>query len=58
MLFSAIKNEEEIGRCQSSTTEEDAELLHANDDGGRLKRKLGNIGQGESFRALKTSVIT
>lgn len=30
-----------------STTEEAAKSLHAWDDGGRLERKLGNIGEGE-----------
>lgn len=44
--FRCNKNEEEIRRCRSATTEEVAELLHANDDGGRLKRKPVNIGQG------------
>lgn len=31
----------------SDTTEEVTQLLHARDDGGRLERKLVNIGQGE-----------
>ena len=31
----------------ADTTEEVTQLLHARDDGGRLERKLVNIGQGE-----------
>lgn len=55
MLFvPAIKEtEEEISRYRP-TTEEVAELLHANNDGGRLERKLGNIGQGESLCGFKS----
>lgn len=36
-----------VAKQLQHTTEKEAKSLHAWDDGGRLERKLGNIGQGE-----------
>lgn len=44
------KTEEEIRRWRSTTEE----VADANDDGGRLERKLSNIGQGESLYGFKS----